>query len=448
MLFVIAIIGLLVIFTYTSSIYLLAIFHLKTDLSLSYLSGIMLNDYHLSYHLTEHYQKLHDFKSNIIPNLSPPFSLMLTAIAAKCISYTNFFIVFMAFEVCVNIWALISLYQYFYPKKNTDNQLILCLFVFANLIYLPTFANITFGQVALLLNALIIFTFLALKKNKPILAGILLALALNIKLFFGVFAIYLIAQKRYRALFSFIIVSLIFALIPLFIYGTSIYEGYFFSLSNISWYAVNWNASFYGFFSRLLGDSHHIFNTPFSFADVAKLIYDMFFWLYLFLIYWFSRKNKNTESLAFSFTLSAMLLISPLGWIYYFPLLLTALLINLKSFETNRYYPLFFTLILLALFLSALPFPIIRDYKSSAIILVSKGNIFFLSLLLFNITTIFQILFSAKENKNQLLSKKLKLFILFLCFFPSIIYFINLSLGNYHYENLTLPKASEDFLIL
>ena len=415
---------------------------------LAYLSGKMLNTNTAGYHFDQAYIAAHHLKISLIPNLSPPFSVMLAALIARYVSYSNFFIAFMISALFLNIWALTKLYLHFYVNREKPyHLLILIAFILANLFYWPTFMNTTFGQVALMLNTLVIFSYLSLEKKHYVRAGFLLAIAINIKLFFGIFLVHFLARKQYRAFFSFLLFSVILALIPLCFYGKSIYQGYLEVLNHVQWYGVNWNASWYGFFARILGETSHHFHSVLFFPKLSKGIYYFFFMTYIGFIYYFSRKNSNT-SLTFAFTLSSMLLISPLGWSYYFPILVTAFLINIVAAESNRYYVPFICLLMLSLLLSALPFPIYRDTKTTAIILVSQGNMFFVSLLLFNIINFLQLLSQNKENRTPILTQKVKVFVFLICLLPSVmgVTSIIISLGKNQEPNkksTTLASAHD-----
>ncbi|MES2203635.1 MAG: glycosyltransferase family 87 protein [Pseudomonadota bacterium] len=436
--------ALLLAYAYSGSIFILASHHLNTDIMLTYLSGKMLNTHTPGYHFSQAYIATHHSKTAIIPNLSPPFSVMIAAFVTRYVSYQNFFIAFMTSTVLLNIWALTRLYQHFYTDKTKFNRLILTAFILANLFYWPAFMNTTFGQVALALNALIIFFYLALEKKCFIRAGFLLALAINMKLFFGVFLIYFFAKKQYQVLVAFLFFSLLFASIPLMVYGKSIYQGYFEALNRVGWYGVNWNASWYGFFARILGEKSHRFHSMLFSPNLGKNIYYSFFLIYATLIYYFTRKNI-TSSLPFAFTLSSMLLISPLGWSYYFPILITAFLITIIEAESSRYYVPLICLLLFSFFLSELPFPIYRDTEISSMLLVSKGNLFFISLLLFNTVNLFQLLLPNEKNQTPILTHKFKLLIFSICILPSIIgisgIIVSLTKGQPP-EKETMPLAS------
>lgn len=409
--------GLLLLYAYGASILLLASYHLNTDMILTYLSGEMLNMHIPGYHFSQEYVNTHHLKTTIIPNLSPPFLTMITAFIVRHLSYQNFFIVLMSSFILLNIGALSKLYKHFYFDKN---KLMLCAFILANFFYMPTFMNTTFGQVALLLNALVIFCYLSLEKKQHARAGFFLALAINIKLFFGIFCVYFLAKKQYRALVSFILFSLVLALLPLLFYGPSIYQGYFDALNHIQWYGTNWNASWNGFFSRIFGETSHRFYSILFFPKLTQYIYGLFFLIYTALIYYFTKKHRSS-SLAFAFTLSSMLLISPLGWSYYFPILVTALLINITAAESNRYYNLFICLLLFSFFLSSMPFPIYPNTHPTSIIVIFQGNLFFISLFIFNSTNLLQLILFSRKNKPFLLPHKIQLFIFLICLLPSII---------------------------
>lgn len=419
--------------------------HMKTDLTLSYLSGKMLNAHVPGYQFSNDYLLTNQVKINLIPNLSPPFTIILTAVIAKYLNYKNFFVIFMTASIFINIFALTRLYQHFYPLKTSAyRRPILCAFILMNLIFMPTFLNISYGQLALSLNALIIFSYLALERKKEVLAGFLLALATNIKLFFGIFLVYFLAQKRYYAFFSLIVFCLLFAIIPLLIYGSSIYTGYFKTLSAVSWYGINWNASFYGFLCRMLGDPSHRFLALLSFPKITKLTYYIVFVAYIALIYFFSRKNKYSSALTFSFTLSTMLLISPLGWNYYFPILVTAFLINLKAAESDRNYPFIICLLSFSLFMGALPFPMYSNTKTNTIELITQGNNFFLALLIFNICTLLQLLQPTERSSPPLFSQKLKAIIFFICLFPSLAGLCSITNGSLASSNTYITTTIEN----
>jgi alpha-1,2-mannosyltransferase len=349
--------------------------------------------------------------------LSPPFFIFCMGIITQYISYQNLFLGYIFVSISLNIIALIKLYQHFFKDKE---NIFFCLsFILANFFYFPSCINITFGQVGLILNALTIFTYLSLKKEKNISAGFYIAIAINIKLFFGLFFIYFFARKNYRALFSLITFTSIFGIIPILLYGFSIYKNYFDVLNNIQWYGTNWNASWYGFLSRILGEPSHRFSSFLYYPKIAKISYYFIFFVYLIFIYYFSKKI-NSISLTFSFIISSMLIISPLGWGYYFPLLITPLLINLKLAQSHKNYHYYFPLMLMLLFISSLPIPLY--YKNyTPIKFMTYSNILFLSLFLFNIIT----LLLSRNKKNSLntqeLSNNIKLLLIFIFLLPSFL---------------------------
>lgn len=382
--------ALLVIFSYSLAIILGS--HAKTDIMLLFWSGEMLNWHKHGYQLAPHLSLAEHLNPAKMTNLAPPFSMMLAAFFAKLLSYFHFFICFTLLGIVLNIIFLARLFRHFYPKTVVSNQLYLYVFILLNLMYMPSFWNIPYGQVAFLLNALTIAAYLSLENKRDITAGCLLAFALNIKIFFGLFFIYLLAQKRYRALLSFTLFTLLFATLPVMIYGLpTTYGAYWTALTKVFWCGVNWNASFYGFLCRTLGDPSHHFQTALFFPVFTKWSYYLIFCFYTCLVYFFSQKKRNQSALAFAFTLSAMLLLSPLGWNYYFPLLITALLINLKALAACLHQKLLIILLALALFISSFPFSLHQNPDVSLSALLLQGNSLFFALLMFNLVSIFQV---------------------------------------------------------
>jgi hypothetical protein len=238
------------------------------------------------------------------------------------------------------------------------------------------------------------------------------------------------------------IFTLLLAMIPMCIYGDSIYQGYWKILTHIKWYGINWNASWLGLCSRIFGEPSHLFHTVIDRPLLGQIIYDSIFLFYVACVYYFSKKNTDS-SLTFAFTLSTMLLISPLGWSYYFPMLISALLINIISAEYHRYYISLTCLLLLSLFLSALPFPLYENNQIPVIELVSHGNIFFIALLLFNTANLLLLILSPGKQLPLVLTQKYKMAILCLCLLPSM---IGIGTIAYSFSKKTVPHNTSKAL--
>ncbi|MEL0027715.1 MAG: hypothetical protein VW625_03480, partial [Perlucidibaca sp.] len=135
-------------------------------------------------------------------------------------------------------------------------------------------------------------------------------------------------------------------------------RAYLDALHHVSWQGSNWNASANGFLTRLLGggETPALVSVPLSGAQATLLV-----WLAMIpVLHDMSRQlprlpPSHQADFLFALTPPAMLLLSPLGWIYYFPMLLLSLLIlwqysaNLPGRTTRR------LCLLLAITMTSLP---------------------------------------------------------------------------------------------
>ncbi|MCD8525515.1 MAG: hypothetical protein LRY67_07360 [Gammaproteobacteria bacterium] len=196
---------------------------------------------------------------------------------------------------------------------------------------------------------------------------------------------------------SFGLFSLMMGITPLFFYGINIYKNFYLALGHIQWYSLNWNASLYGFFSRLLGETSQRTASILHIPTVGRLLYHSVSILYVCIMLYFFKK-KNPLSLAFSFTLSSMLLLSPLGWNYYFPLLITAMMITVQEAERHPYYPIIMCLLFLSIMISGYPLTLNRDAHISTHDLLFQSNLFFLALILFTMANSIPLFFSPQKK--------------------------------------------------
>ena len=170
-------------------------------------------------------------------------------------------------------------------------------------------------------------------------AGLILGLAAALKLFFGIFLILFLVYRRWRLIYYFIGTFIACNILSLLIFKITTFETFFSLLQNMPWYAGTWNASFMGFFTRILGGSMNIslVNLPYLARTLSILLsLGLVFWM-IWLIRPHSYRSKSDHfDLVFSLALVEMLLISPYGWIYYFPILIYPLIIAWTV--TNKYY--------------------------------------------------------------------------------------------------------------
>jgi hypothetical protein len=262
----------------------------------------------------------HMGRHTLHPNLNPPFfTLMLAPLG--WLSYSAAFWVWSLLSVCFGVFGIV-LMRRTYSQPDTNYTLAMMVLLFA---YFPTLTNILIGQTALLVFMLVVGGWVAMHRGAMCLSGVLLGLAFAIKLFLGLFLIYFLLQRRWRLVMCILITIAASGLIGLAVLGLDSYLHYIHALNSVTWQSSNWNASAYGFFSRIFGGSE---NKPLIDAFIlGKVLNYLLTATLLLLLAWLLRRKQDiaqnvSVDLGFSFTLVAALLISPLGWMYYFPLLL------------------------------------------------------------------------------------------------------------------------------
>lgn len=264
---------------------------------------------------------LNEANSGLHPNLNPPFFNVLI------IPF-----IFFDYSIAFSLWCVFSVLcgavgVYFILKNIwVDSPPVVVIFFvqLAFFSYYPSFSNFNYGQLAFF-----IFFILALALNfyntgNKIAGGILIGLAASIKLFCGFFILMLFFSKSWRAFFASALAVAIFALVGAAVGGVEDYLRYFAMLKTIDWYGVNWNASYTGFFYKILSSEYGFgWEAARGFWVQAANMLTVLVAAYLSL-QMASEVEKNQWNGFFALAVPLMLIISPLGWSYYFPLLFLA----------------------------------------------------------------------------------------------------------------------------
>lgn len=252
-------------------------------------------------------------------DLNPPFFTFIIS-PLGLLNYSIAYTFWCVFSILCGVLSAIFLQKAIsVPFQHISYTLAIILALF---VYYPTFSVIQFGQVSLVLLALLSGAWLAAKQKYLALAGILLGVAASLKIIFGLFLFYFLFRREWRGLFGFILTGIICTLIPLSLLGSKTYFNYYSVIRHIYWYASTWNASLLGFFLRLFGGPEK--NVPL--ISAPWLTYKLYFlssFLLLIGLIKYLQPTKKIEPTAkldldFSSVIVTMLLISPLGWLYYF----------------------------------------------------------------------------------------------------------------------------------
>lgn len=255
----------------------------------------------------------------VAANLNPPIMLWLIS----PLSHLNYYF---ALSIWLSISFILGLlgariaFYYAFPSVFLRrNGFYLYLIYLVSFPVLMDFGLAQFGAV------LLFFTMLGYDfymKQHDYAAGILWGIIIAIKFFPGLLIAFVIVQRRFKTFVAMIGTILLLTLIPLLFYSMTIYSQYFAMMTEVNWYGKNWNGSILGMLYRLF-----ITNSSWQFI---RLTYFLLFCT-LFIIY--LRQLIKFEKLqiphySFCITIVMMLLLSPLGWLYYFPLLLFPLALS------------------------------------------------------------------------------------------------------------------------
>lgn len=275
------------------------------------------------------------------PNLNPPFVVALTAPLA-----------YLDYSYAWWIWAGLSLgsafmafrimrREVFLPDVETMPGLMLLAGYF---LYYPTIVCLMIAQVTFLVMLPMTLGWRALRRRENGMAGAWLGLAASMKPFLGLFLVGLVVQKNWRSAWAMLLVVGLSGLFGAAFLGFDAYTAYLDCLAQVNWQAVSWNASLSGFFSRIFGGS---LNEPW--IDVPLLARTLTLATSLIVLALYGQilvqahrlPKEEGADILLSATIPAMLLLSPLGWMYYFPMLVFTVLAlwrNRSAFAQQRLF--------------------------------------------------------------------------------------------------------------
>jgi len=359
-------------------------------------------------------------------NLNPPFFTILL-LPLYFFNYAN----------ALEIWTLLSLLSLFISihiilnqfKHFQPHRLIITA---GFLIYIVNSESISYGQVSNFILLLIAGSWVLGRTHKDVSAGILIALACAIKLFCGLFLIYFLVVHRFKLFFSAVITGILIFLITLYLFGIKSYISYLNTLQHVSWYAESWSVSFKSFIMRIFSPTENNF-ALFNFPHLAQfLIIFLSISLVVWLIKTWSelttlRDRKLSFDCGFSLVILSMLLLSPLGWTYYFNIFIIPYLLLIKESRDDKIH---LTCCFL-LFINSFSGSLLKTYeiKNTAQILYNGGIGFYVMVIMLILTirlSYQRISLVPNQNSPQkFISIPLWWFIYGIAFVPSVISQLN-----------------------
>lgn len=267
-------------------------------------------------------------------NLASPFFILLFLPFALVKSKTAFIVwSYLNLAMCLaSLRIILHEYQLF-----TSESLLGRFCLLLGFICYPIYSNTLFGQVGALLLFLLTISWYSWRQQHRSKLGFYLGIASLIKPFFGLFGLLFLLQKNWRGMTSYTMTFLLGLLLSTLIFGKSIYLTYFHILQQAHWYTSSLNFSLLGFYSRVFGIAHETNQAYWPIAHLSIILTALSSLLLLVGLYRLQRKTVATSAneLVFGYTSISMLLISPLCWQYYLPLLILPSAILLR----RLYYP-------------------------------------------------------------------------------------------------------------
>lgn len=229
------------------------------------------------------------------------------------------------------------------------------------LCWYPFLINITLGQISNLISLLIILAWLFLRQKKDIGAGILLGIACLLKLFPGIFLIYLFLRKKWMALGVMIVTILVGFLLTLLVVDLKDIVYYFINFvtrQSSIWSGFPLNLSLNSIIQTLfIGNSQFspqltplIYSKPVTI--ILTLILDLTIVILLLRQLIILPTTTHGDNIAFNYCIICMLLLSPIAWQHYYTILLLPLGYVFKLFLQYKNLRFFRLGLLSFLFLS------------------------------------------------------------------------------------------------
>lgn len=281
------------------------------------------------------------------PNLNPPLQTLLFVPLAY-VSYETGYRLWSALSIAlaiVAVWVVARAAAVGGTLPRRTFLLVLVLFL-----YFPTWVCVVFGQLGLLLLLLVTLGWSEARRGRVWTAGLVLGLGMSLKPFLGLFVVLFWLLQRWRLSVAALVACLGFTGFGLIVAGLEPHLRYLEILGTVDWYFPRWNGSAMGFWTRIFGGG--AFQPLVEMPGMAQALGFASFGLGLVVLVVVARLLRDLEEttrvdLATALTLLLTMFMSPLGWIYYYPM---------------------FLIVLLVVFLHSAPLPSPRRYRAWAVV--------------------------------------------------------------------------------
>jgi alpha-1,2-mannosyltransferase len=251
-------------------------------------------------------------------------------------------LIHLSYDHALLLWCITSfilgliganlVFKYAFPQDLLKKDKLLFYLLYLSLF--STIMNTTIAQFGTVIFFFIMYGYHLYLKKYDYFAGFFWGIIISFKLFPALLFFYVLLQNRYKVFWLMLFTTILVSLVPWLTFGSTIYFEYINMMPRVLWYGDSWNASIYGFIFRLLANSHY----EITHLLWVQLAYVVIFCVALiaYLVYMKKIEKQPAAHASFCLTLVVMLLLSPLGWLYYFEILLLPLALTWKnSFHKN-----------------------------------------------------------------------------------------------------------------
>lgn len=175
------------------------------------------------------------------------------------------------------------------------------------------------GQVSFILLVPVTLAWIAARRGRWTAAGAYLGLAMSVKPFLAIFLPYFILRRRFAALSTALATAAAAFLVGLGVFGWEAHRSWIAGLSAVTWEWVAMNASVLGFLRRILAPSSYyapLLDAP-RLITPAWLVVSGVLGVVSLAVAAAHADDARAVDRGFGVLLLAALLISPLGWTYY-----------------------------------------------------------------------------------------------------------------------------------
>lgn len=195
------------------------------------------------------------------------------------------------------------------------------------LVWYPFVYNLSVVPISLIVVWLLLFAWSMDRRGNHLGAGAVIGIACLIKLFPGLMIFYFLLRRRFKSIVSFCFVILIGGLISLAMVGLEdvvLYVSHVIPSDTSSYMISPANFSVAGVVSKLFVSSNYI--SPLYQSPTAATIVQIVLSGFIFFLYIFDLRqlpdNLWGDDIAYAISPIAMLLLSPVSWQHFFPILL------------------------------------------------------------------------------------------------------------------------------